>query len=1044
MPLVINMSQIRLNENQKKAVEHQKGPLLIIAGAGTGKTSVITQRVIHIMKSKWAKPSEILALTFTEKAAEEMVERIDLEMEYGYEEPWVSTFHAFCDRILRADGHYIGIDTNYSLMTQAQSYIFMRKHIFDFPLDIFRPQGNPTQFINDMISHFSRLQDEDCTPEDYIEFVNQLPVKSKKEKERHSELKELADTYKMYSRLKLEESKLDFGDLINLTLKLLRERPSILRKYQDQFRYILVDEFQDTNYTQNVLVNTLVLGCKYNNERKLPRNLTVVGDDDQAIYKFRGAAISNILQFKEIYPDAKEIVLTQNYRSRQEILDSAYRLIKHNDPHRLEVTESIDKRLLASKVFDEIDEDAVNLVVAGTDNAEAEWIAEKILKLTGHEDIEVKSEQSLEFNESGQSSLLEPEKEPEYDFSDFAILTRSNAQSDIFVQTLRYYGIPYKLGGNRGLFTRDEIQNLISFLKILSDYSDGIAMYKLLTMEIWGISPREFVELNRLAREEHTSLFEELEKLWEVKLGEDDWDIEDLNTEENNLINKMLSPISISSISDFLLIIDNGLKMLKSGSSIGEILYDFVTDSGYISYLLDNESGENQFRISNIAKFFDLVKDFEKNNLSTNIYEFIDYLDYSIKVGDSPTIDESDFDDFEGVNILTVHSAKGLEFPIVFICNLVSDRFPTRNRSDRIPIPEELVKESISEDLDSTKEHIQEERRLFYVGATRAQERLYLTASHYYGDAKRKKKPSIFLHEILNQDLKENFEKIDIGGGDESSEERLSHYKREDDILETDMKDIDTTKRVSYSQLNTYEDCPKKYKYAYLFKVPSKPHASLSFGSSIHNTLRDFYSLHKDAREGLVGIVEKPNEQKLIELYEQNWISQGYDSKAHEEKRRISGKKILKDYYTNLYDENQKPYSLEESFSVHVGESVFVGKIDRIDIVDDSGEKMEVEIIDYKTGKVKNESNIKKDLQLPLYALFAEEKLGLKVVSAKYVFVEHGEVVEVDVSESRKIEARERVVEIIKMIKSQDFKATPGYLCKYCDYNTICEDAILV
>jgi DNA helicase-2/ATP-dependent DNA helicase PcrA len=1037
------MAQIKLNEKQKQAVEHKEGPLLIIAGAGTGKTAVITQRVIHIMKSEWAKPSQILALTFTEKAAEEMVERIDIAMEYGYEEPWVSTFHAFCDRVLRENGHYIGLDTNFSLMTQSQSYIFMRRHLFDFPLDIFRPQGNPTQFITDLIKHFSRLQDEDCSPEDYLKFVKELSKKTKKEKQRYQELKELAETYQMYSQFKIEESKLDFGDLITLTLKLLRERPGVLRRYQDQFKYILVDEFQDTNYTQNVLVNTLVLGKDYKNERKLPRNLTVVGDDDQAIYKFRGAAISNILQFKEIYPDAKEIVLTQNYRSRQEILDSAYRLIKHNDPNRLEITENIDKKLVASKVFENENKDSVNLIVAGNDNAEGEWVAEEILKLMGYKDVERNKNKGTSFDEAGQSSLLEgsSSKNSDYMFSDFAILTRSNAQSDIFVQTLRYYGIPYKLGGQRGLYTREEIQNLISFLKILADYKDGIAMYDLLTMDIWGISSREFVELNRLAREENISLFEELENLWEVKLGEDDWKIEELNVGEKNIIKKILSPVTISSISDFLLILDNALKMLGNSKSIGEILYHFITESGYIQYLLDNENNENIFKVSNIAKFFDLIKEFEKNNPQTNIYEYLDYLEYSIKVGDSPSVDDSDFDDFDGVNILTVHSAKGLEFPIVFMCNLVSDRFPTRNMTDRIPIPEELIKESISEDVDSKQEHIQEERRLFYVGATRAEEKLYLTAAHFYGDAKRKKKPSLFLHEILDEDVKEPFSKPDVGGLGESVTEKLAHFKGGDDILEADMQDIDTTKRVSYSQLTTYEDCPKKYKYSYVLKVPSKPHASLSFGTTIHNTLKDFYSLLKDSKEGLEGIVEQPDLKKLLDLYDMHWISQGYDSKAHEEKRKQSGEKMLEQFFKDLYSTKQKPYRLEESFSVHVGDSVFVGKIDRIDMVDEK--KKTVEIVDYKTGKVKNEANIKKDLQLPLYALFAEEKLGLNVVAAKYIFVEHGEVVEVDVSEDRKKEAREKIVDIIDSIKEKNFAATPGYLCRYCDYNTVCDDAMV-
>jgi DNA helicase-2/ATP-dependent DNA helicase PcrA len=295
----------------------------------------------------------------------------------------------------------------------------------------------------------------------------------------------------------------------------------------------------------------------------------------------------------------------------------------------------------------------------------------------------------------------------------------------------------------------------------------------------------------------------------------------------------------------------------------------------------------------------------------------------------------------------------------------------------------------------------------------------------------------------LDQDVDKAFSKPDIGGAQESAQERLSRYKGEDDILEAGMQDIDTTKRVSYSQLNTYEDCPKKYKYAYVLRVPSKAHASLSFGTTIHNTLKDFYTLHKESKEGLEGIVEEPNEEKLLELYATHWVSRGYDSKDHEKKRKRSGEKMLREYYKNLYREDQKPYRMEESFSVHVNDSVFVGKIDRIDIVDDSKEKLEVEIIDYKTGKVKNEANIKKDLQLPLYALFAEEKLGLKVVGAKYIFVEHSEVVEVDVSREKKEEAREKVVEIIEEIRKRNFAPTPGYLCRYCDYNTVCEDAMV-
>ena len=289
--------QYHLNEKQQKAVEHKNGPLLIIAGAGTGKTAVITNRIVNIIKSEWAKPSEILALTFTEKAAMEMRDRVDLEMPIGYEEISISTFHSFCDKLLRQEGSYIGIDTNYTLMTQAQSYLLFRKNLFEFKLKKFRSFGNPTAFIADILKHFSRLQDEDVTPQQYKEFIETLPKNTAEEKEYYEELTEIVGAFEDFMKLKLKESKLDFGDLITLAIKLLREKPNILAKYRRRYKYILVDEYQDTNYTQNELVNIIALGLKPKKEDRKNANLTVVGDDDQAIYKFRGAAISNILHF---------------------------------------------------------------------------------------------------------------------------------------------------------------------------------------------------------------------------------------------------------------------------------------------------------------------------------------------------------------------------------------------------------------------------------------------------------------------------------------------------------------------------------------------------------------------------------------------------------------------------------------------------------------------------------------------------------------------------------------------------------------------------
>jgi len=321
-----------LNKEQLKAVRHENGPLLIIAGAGTGKTTVVTEIIKNLILKKNVKPSEILALTFTEKAAREMEERVDKIMPYGYTQMWISTFHSFCDRILRQEAIHIGLNPSYKLMTEAESILLLRTNLFKFNLNYFRPLGNPNKFLNGLLSHFSRLRDEDVSTEEYLKFAKNLN-KDKLEKEEAEKTLELANAYKNYEELKIKEGALDFSDLITFTLKLFRTRKNILKQYQQQFKHILVDEFQDTNYAQNELA-ILLTGKE--------KNITVVGDDDQSIYRFRGSSISNIIQFKKRFPNAEIITLIKNYRSTKEILDKSYKLIQNNNPDRLEIKQKIN------------------------------------------------------------------------------------------------------------------------------------------------------------------------------------------------------------------------------------------------------------------------------------------------------------------------------------------------------------------------------------------------------------------------------------------------------------------------------------------------------------------------------------------------------------------------------------------------------------------------------------------------------------------------------------------------------------------------------
>jgi len=335
--------EIPLNPEQLIAVTHGDGPLLIIAGAGTGKTKVITHRIAHLIENG-VNPNQILALTFTEKAAGEMEERVDRLVPYGYSNVWISTFHSFGDRILRDNVLEIGLAPDFKVLSEAEKIIFLKEHLFELPLNYYRPLGNPIKYISAITGLISRLKDEDVGVEEYVTYADGLKklvgetlVVSHREGTSPSptaqgfgleQQDELAKTYAKYQELMAKHGYLDFGDQVVLPLKLFRARPHILKRYQEKFRYILVDEFQDTNFAQFQLVKLL-------SERH--KNITVVGDDDQSIYKFRGAAISNVLGFQKIYPDAKLITLTKNYRSCQPILDSAYRLISHNNPDRLEV-----------------------------------------------------------------------------------------------------------------------------------------------------------------------------------------------------------------------------------------------------------------------------------------------------------------------------------------------------------------------------------------------------------------------------------------------------------------------------------------------------------------------------------------------------------------------------------------------------------------------------------------------------------------------------------------------------------------------------------
>lgn len=976
-----------LNKQQREAVEFGDGPLLIIAGAGTGKTTVVTERIKHLISSGKAKPTEILALTFTEKAAREMEERVDVIMPYGVTQMWISTFHKFCDRLLRQEAIHIGINPAYRLMTDTDATMLFRRHLFSFELDYFRPLGNPTKFIAGMLQHFSRLQDEDVTQEQYLAWVEARKANASDDEEELLEIKkyeELARAYKKYQDIKAKEGLMDFGDLITQTLLLFRKRKNILGLYRKQFAYILVDEFQDTNIAQNELV-ALLSGKK--------QNITAVCDDDQSIYKFRGAAVSNVLSFRKHFPETKLIVLSQNYRSTQEILDAAYQLIQHNNPDRLEVKENINKKLTAQR------------------KAPGKWPALLYLDRVENEADAVAKEIV---------TLVTGNQERGYQWKDVAILVRANNHADPFVRALLRHDIPYQFLGPGQLFRQPEVRDLIAYLQVLHNFEDNVALFRVLSMACFAISARDLAATSNFAKKQNVSLFEACEFIAGT-------------AKRDGAEEPALAEDTKAAITTVVAMIHRHLA-LKTKETAGQILYYFLSDTGLIASMLAYKSAADERIAGNVSKFFSKLKTYETDHTDASVTAVLDWIELSMELGESPVATDTDWINNNAVNILSVHSSKGLEFPIVFLVNMVSQRFPTTERKETIPIPEELVKE----ELPAGDYHLEEERRLCYVGMTRAKDHLILTGANFYGEGKREKKLSPFVYEIMGENV--------AVAPPTTTQLTFLDWKKSESVsgasglgqttLPTQEQAKLSVTYLSYSQIETFRLCPLHYKLRYILQIPTPSSASLSFGTSIHAALKDFYQLHAAG--------ERVTKQLLLELLDRYWKREGYENRQYEEDMKKRGAEYLSYYMDHEFDTKSKPVALEQPFTVPVtanGKTIKIGgKIDRIDEL--PGGKLE--IIDYKTGRMPSKREVDANLQLSMYAIAASEIPGVAfsrrpedITLSLYFFDSKVKVSTTRTAEQLVLE-KASIIDIATKIEHSDFRCSGNQLCRDCEYRMFC------
>jgi len=973
-----------LNPEQKEAVSYGAGPLMIIAGAGTGKTTVITRRIAWLVLNDLAKTEEILALTFTEKAAQEMEERVDRLLPYGYVDLWISTFHSFCERILQEHALDIGLPLNFKLLNETQQCFLVQENFSRFNLDYYRPLGNPTKFIQSLVKHFSRAKDELISPEQYLEYVENLKMdkdttmSGEQMTRETSRLQELAEAYHLYQQLLLENNALDFGDLINYTLRLFRQRPQILEKYKKQFKYVLVDEFQDTNWAQYELLRILA---------GADDNLTVVLDDDQAIYLWRGASYNNALQFRKDYSKAKQIVLVKNYRSCQNVLDLAYDFIQLNNPERLEAQEKeIVKKLRAENKG----EGEIMPWRAQTQEEEARTVVEKIIELK--------------------------KRDKEATWNDFAILVRANSQAELFVQSLNVANVPHQFLARSGLFSKPIILDILSYLKLLDNYHESPAVYRVLVSPVFynKISAEDLASLTNFAYKKSWSLYEAMQKAGIVP---------------------KLSSHTVEQLNIFLSLIQKHTELSRT-ESVSKVIYAFLEDSGYLKILAgqgdknERRTGETVFWLN---QFFKKVENFEAVNFDKSISNFNRMMDLMITTGDTGSMDAEQEKGPEAVKVSTIHGIKGLEFKYVFIVNLVDKRFPTIERREAIELPEALIKEIIPQgDI-----HLQEERRLFYVALTRAKYGLYLTAADDYG-GKTMKKPSRFLYElnlVADQEALSKKKKTDV-----LSRPIVGSVREKPAILPV---------RFSFSQLIAFDTCPLQYKFSYILNIPCRGRYVFSFGKSLHKTLFQFCqawrTVEKSGQGNLFVKEERKGESKkvvsfddLLKIYEQCWIDEWYESKEHQKKYKEKGRQILKMFYDDMINTDPRIKYLEKEFNFRIGEYIIKGFIDRVDEKDDG-----LEIIDYKTGQGgSKDMDLEKKQQLYIYQLASRkltEAFDKPVQQLTFHYLETGEKVSFLGKEEDLKKVEEKIIKTIIKIKEGDFSPTPSRTCKFCDFYHICQ-----
>jgi DNA helicase-2/ATP-dependent DNA helicase PcrA len=968
---------IQLNPEQLAAVQHGDGPLVVVAGAGTGKTRVITERIRYLLDTQSELTGkEILGLTFTDKAASEMKHRVvstsrdrgEVEEERA-KAVTLSTFHSFCNSLLQE------IDPDLKPIDKIDHWILLRRNLLLLQLEHYRRLAEPGQFLGDFVEFFSRCQDELVTPDDYQVFADKQLEEFQRVRsvmpdderairdEEIAKIQEISRAYRSSDLLLRERKLLTFGSQIMDAVLHLRADKDVRERLRSRYKYILVDEFQDTNIAQLELLWQL--------GGKRP-NLVVVGDHRQAIYRFRGASFGSFTIFLNRFASGKGAThedllrpLTLNYRSAGRILRVAGQVISHN-----EKPTNIPEYPLAPV---KEDGDKVRIVTHATSEAEAQWVAGELARL----------------HRAGAK------------WRTFAVLYRGHSHRDKLVDVLKARKIPFVIK-NLSILSHRLVRDLIAYLRLIDHPLDDVACARVLAMPAWGLEASDLVRLSeRAAKSRGASLWDTMQAA------------------------KNEPPFSGGGRNlDALVELITELRKKARFVTASE-LFDAMAEGLEVSTAV---AGEDRKYFDRLGQF---VREWQLKSETQRLKEFVEYLDYFEQAGGSINLEQESGD---AVQLMTVHAAKGLEFDHVYVLRVIHRGFPAGEKPRVLEFPAELMKE----EQPQGNFHIQEERRLFYVAVTRARQKLTLNTVE-----NKRSKPSPFLDDILMdaQIKRRDVEQLAPAAASvtvtppEVAQPALFQMEQHRARIGSQIGEWATSYRppvsepleISPSGIGTLEACPQKYLFVHAWKLRGGPAAALSFGSVMHNTIKYFIG------EMIKGTT-LPCEE-VERKFELEWTSAGFEDDYQEQEYKKDGLLQLRAFYASTIAAPPDVIAQEKSFDLPMDNNVVLkGRMDQVNRLGPGEE----EIVDYKTGKTRNEEKAKKDVQLSVYALAAREVFDWNPARLTLHFLQTNQPVSATRDEKQLKKVRAAIQEAAADIRAGVFHAKPGFSCRYCDFESIC------